>query len=115
MIYTIEIKMRAWDKDKREMKQIEISQTFDPKLKFMQFTGVKDKYDKEICEGDIILFDDTDDRKEIVIVEYEQSEACFFLILTELNSEEDSSPNIDLSYFYKDKYEIIGFIYENLD
>jgi uncharacterized phage protein (TIGR01671 family) len=51
-----EIKFRAWHKNNNSMcKNVTTDLLGRNYLEFMQYTGLKDKSDKEIYEGDIVL------------------------------------------------------------
>jgi hypothetical protein len=108
-----EIKFRAWDKDGKKMiyRSLEEIQSngiglpvfitgFD--IKLMQFTGLKDKNEKEIYEGDVVKI--SEDLKQwkgktIMVVEYC---VCTFTPL-----------EVVFGVGNRDNIEVIGNIYEN--
>ena len=116
-----EIKFRAWDGEKKRMlygfdvnehhaKQCPHWWGFDSgyigdeevfRVKYMQYTGLKDKHGKEIYEGDIVQNDDMSDGA-VGVVEFR--DGCF---LDTKNWYEEHN-NI-----YAKNSEIIGNIYEN--
>jgi uncharacterized phage protein (TIGR01671 family) len=71
-----EIKFRAWHDDKKEMlppwsiwKTNLVDYDDSCYLHIMQYTGIKDKNDKEIYEGDIVLwFEGPPERSEMGII-----------------------------------------------
>lgn len=75
-----EIKFRAWDESTKEMHYIDDSVYFglsagDILNRFdcvMQYTGIKDTYGVDIYEGDIVVYFDGDDFKDVrAIVEFD--------------------------------------------
>jgi hypothetical protein fuD12_02509 len=106
-----DIKFRAWDKvNKRWIKQFNIDllniNIFSlPNIEINQYTGLKDKNEKEIYEGDILS---SAFSKRIVI--FDENTCSFMLKDIDLRNElfsltKEKSKNL----------EIIGNIYENKD
>ncbi len=111
-----EIKFRAWDKNKKKMvldptiyggvtmcewDMVKLNEGLqDPDFMFMQYTGLKDKNDKEIYEGDVIKYRfRTKDSNEEFISEVFWDEYMWITNEHSLNRVNDE--------------EIIGNIYEN--
>lgn len=112
-----EIKFRAWDKESKTMlftgfvinadgMVATITNDHDWKLEVMQYTGLKDKNDKEIYEGDIIAVKDCH-YSNIDYWNNKEQKPIPFIIKWEF-----SSFIIPYDTYY---WEIIGNIYENPD
>jgi uncharacterized phage protein (TIGR01671 family) len=118
------IKFRAWDKEyKRMFNVVEINYNESETLicrkpyknekvnwitsglvlgeecEIMQFTGLKDKNDKEIYEGDIVQTGYNGDTKGEVVFEY-----GVYLVKTNRS---------DMHFNHPEEYKVIGNIYEN--
>lgn len=110
-----EIKFRAWDKENKLMFPHKLIDQYDKDgfmlwgdifsgqdktVELMQFTGIKDKYGKEIYEGDVVKLDD-------IICPITWDDGGFQMIT---DKQQGKSPAIQnrLKYF-----EVIGNIYEN--
>lgn len=103
------IKFRAWDKMTSQMIKWEdildhwnFKAFKQPYHVFMQYTGLKDAYGKEIYEGDIVEHI----RHGKGVVEWNRNNACFFV---KANIEYIFDNNAG-EYIHR---EVIGNIYEN--
>lgn len=116
------IKFRAWDKERKEwLKKSDIydmlkdQALWNPEMseyyKIQQFTGLFDKNDKEIFEGDIIKFEYNPRNILICKVEYSNYNASFDIYHYYTPNNKESMP-IGLT---KERAEIIGNIFENSD
>lgn len=123
-----DIKFRCWDTENKEMLEVQeldyedsyngqpmirttmYSDYFDTEdMILMQYTGLKDKNGKEICEGDIVKFRFKDDREEfpdlIGYIEYQTTFTAFRIMSNQ------GSFKIDITEI---KFiEVIGNIYDN--
>ncbi len=108
-----EIKFRCWNKATKQMVSWEenVKNSFLirldlPEMILMQFTGQTDENEKEIFEGDIVLFkcneDYTEETKGVVV--YNEEECCFE-IKGYVNFTSDGAEI--------DTIEVIGNIHEN--
>ena len=75
----------------------------------MQSTGLKDKNDKEIFEGDILAFE-TDDEVINVNVFWDEEHALFMFESKKYNEQEPLAELVENNTY---PFEIIGNIYEN--
>lgn len=111
-----EIKFRAWDKSKNEMKSLAdltyldevISDGFEMKvnpiekenISLMQYTGLTDKSGKEIYEGDIVECNDHGSKSRH-LVEFSIDSSC------------ESRFGWDSCGWYKCEIEVVGNKFEN--
>ena len=120
-----DIKFRVWDNENKEMLEVQeldfeptfyggriairtdqYNDYFDTEdMILMQYTGLKDKNEKEIYEGDIIKYKDI----QKGVVEYSEQYAQF--ILKETGSIADECEA--LGEFNIKVFEVIGNIYDN--
>ena len=116
-----EIKFRAWDKENKKMmkvsslslenKEIAVRENgtyhfFRMKnLELMQYTGIKDKNDKEIYEGDILFFRD-ENTKYVVVWQ----DTAFIIKSIEIRKYSEEMCWLDDTEIC---CEIVGNIYEN--
>jgi uncharacterized phage protein (TIGR01671 family) len=131
-----EIKFRAWDKNKKKMfprvTQIMfgtphnlvqcvdglayIENTTDVEL--MQFTGLRDKNQKEIYEGDVI-FTKEDKLHRRGVLEWSDFHARYYITTPKEWGPEHNIPggsrSSDMSILHNEDWEVIGNIYENPD
>jgi len=124
-----EIKFRAWDGEimmdvankvdiHEDEKIMDWDILFDPKREVvvMQYTGIKDKNDVEIYEGDILfrvkpkMFRGIPTVNEYAIVEYKHD--CF---VGRYSDQEEFSGQTGISYFLTTPtpFEVIGNIYQS--
>lgn len=88
--------------------------TKDEDLILMQYTGLKDKNDKEIYEGDIVKFLDDEIYYSECGTEYDEFENIGQVIYDEeMLAFDINNRNIDRESVWETKLEIIGNIYEN--
>lgn len=116
-----EIKFRAWDKFKKEMRKVDKmdfhnekgiivwflngEKTLYPKqsTELMQFTGLKDKKDTEIYEGDIV----SHPSKALDRAEVKFTKGLFRIVAKDGRD--------DLLCYCNNIIEVIGNIYQNKD
>lgn len=119
-------KFRAWVKDEKRMTDVHEMTFIDGEVylisditgfyayeefKLMQSTGLKDKNDKEIYEGDVVKFPEFNGDIYITPVVWDKSCACFGLSF---------SGKYPISFDYLEEFytelkdiEVVGNIYEN--
>ena len=123
-------KFRAWDKKLKKMFEVSFID-FDTKLiglnidleiiifdfddvNLMQSTGLKDKNNKEIFEGDILKVANNDS-SWFEVVKYDHNKAMFISKEMNLKYEVPETPLYDLFSPYLFKVEVIGNIWEDGD
>lgn len=102
-------KFRIWDKVcKRYLSYVDMSLMSVPGYEFEQWTGLLDKNDKEIYEGDIIRLRGRDaSEKDIYQVQWHPREVGFVFFRPDRNTFFRNNDNWYASY------EIIGNIHDN--
>ena len=118
-----EIKFRAWDLDLKQMIYFDISDTIAlARLKIMQYIGLKDKNDKEIYEGDIVVqncylwFDDgKPNYRGTVEMIYQQWQVVAHCVNPNKQGISDGmNESINpIGWEEKSDWEVIGNIFEN--
>ena len=104
-----EIKFRAWNKRRKEMdycgdlywfEENYVRDNGDDYWEIMQYTGLKDRYDVEIYEGDIIQ----NEYGSKMVVKYEEIQ----------ESDDMTAPGIGYQFHtYTEEMEVIGNVHEN--
>ncbi|EJQ55412.1 hypothetical protein IEI_00675 [Bacillus wiedmannii] len=102
-----EIKFRAWDKEFKQFSDMALNYkiadiNYYTDYEWMQYTGFKDKNNKEIYEGDIVEYDGW-----FYIIKWDEEETGFYMH-DKNNYEDDHLRMIDISVG-----EVMGNIYEN--
>lgn len=104
------IKFRAWD-SKGQVGMVDepiLDVVFnDERYEIMQFTGLKDKNDKEIYEGDILEYDDPEEDSKAVVF-FEQGK-----FRKQYIRQEDWDGKCDIDSVDLEGMHVIGNIYEN--
>lgn len=108
-----EIKFRAWCNDtKRMLTDVSCDSAFlneqlnDGMFHYLQYTGLKDKNEKSIFEGDLLSYENKDTRK----VYWNDNDASYWV-----QNNNSNMPIFELFWPRKPVVEIIGNIYENVD
>ena len=119
-----EFKFRCWDRINKKMIksphfscETSLTTNINKNFKyfssvdfiFMQYTGMKDRNEKEIYEGDIVKFEHSTREFTIREVVYVFSHCCFSL------KYQGRTDNFGLPRDWKDSFEVIGNIFENKD
>lgn len=130
-----EIKFRAWDKGNKKMRVVDSIMFHDNRIflrndksngvivfedcesELMQYTGLKDKNEKEIYEGDIVVIATYSHEEPLMdttcIVEY--NEVYGIVEFVELDETGERYSVIDIRDSFHYELEVIGNIYENTE
>lgn len=110
-----EIKFRAWDTNEKIMRKdwtdIKVFRDSDVLIP-MQYTGLKDKNGKDICEGDIL----SPSKREVKFGEYFGPFGMgtgFYTIAHSMKTELNKPDPFGMTTRQVDESEIIGDIYQN--
>lgn len=118
-----EIKFRAWDKEENRFWYFDLQSVLERQLSYMgswdrkiaigeksQYVGLKDKHDKEIYEGDVIIVRGYSyEEPEFDYVGEVKYMNCGFCI----KADEEYINLDDFEGSYTTTYEVAGNIYEN--
>lgn len=111
-----EIKFRAWDKELKRFSVVAIRSTavrdisLQTDYEWMQYTGLKDKNEKEIYEGDIVV-KSNGQKGYYTVVWYDNGFKLEYKFIRKYDGTEWEEKNYIL--IHEKHFKVIGNIYEN--